>query len=67
MNISYENLNVKSLKTVIEGLAVTFANQETMSKALAIPPQELQKVFESCVPDSLENSYVACMVMTKKL
>lgn len=59
MNISYENLNAKYLKATVEGLALAFADQEVMSKALAISPQELQKVFDSCVPDSLENSYVA--------
>ncbi|MDI9637884.1 GNAT family N-acetyltransferase [Geitlerinema splendidum] len=59
MDISYENLNLKSLKTVIEELAVTFTNQETMSKALAVPSQDLQEIFESFVPNSLENSYIA--------
>lgn len=59
MNISYENLNLKSLKTIIDGLAVAFAHQETMSKVLAVSPQDLQEIFESVIPNSLENSYVA--------
>jgi predicted GNAT family acetyltransferase len=56
--IVYSKLDEKTVDDVLNGLAVSFANHETLGKCLKIVKEDMLKTFSALLPNTFKNSFV---------